>query len=134
MKKLWKMAGLNRSDLVFLAFVLAMIAALYGILWYFRAGEQETAKVAVVRYRDEEVMRLDLTVDGTYTYEATLGTVTIEVKDGAVRVEKETSPYHYCSLQGWVKESAVPIVCLPNDLMITIEGASGEGGNDVDIR
>lgn len=132
MKNLWKYARMNKHDLIFLVIVCMMTVLLYGGLALFRMRDAGGDKVAVVRYRNEEVMRLDLTKDGVYTFEATLGTVTIEVEDGAVRVEKETSPYHYCSLRGWVKQTADPIVCLPNELVITIEGA--DEGNDINLR
>ena len=132
MKTLWKYAKMNRHDVILLGIVALCAALIYAGLFIFRAQNSPKEKVAVVRYQNREVMRIDLSKDGVYTTEATLGTVTIEVKDGAVRVEKETSPYHYCSLRGWVKQTADPIVCLPNELVITIEGA--DDGNDINLR
>ena len=46
----------------------------------------------------------------------------IEIKDSKVRVKKEESPLHYCSIQGWVDSVAKPIVCLPNSVIVTIVG------------
>ena len=45
-------------------------------------------KEVVVEYQNEEVLRKDLSENATYTLNATLGDVKIEVKDNAVRVEK----------------------------------------------
>lgn len=87
-------------------------------------------KEVVVEYQNEEVLRKDLSENATYTLNATLGDVIIEVKDNAVRVEKETSPYHLCSIQGWVNNVNQPIICLPNEMIIQIE-ASDET-NEVD--
>lgn len=66
---------------------------------------KEAGDIAVVRYRNEEVLRLDLHQNGIYHVKGTNGTVAIEVKDGAVAVIEENSPYHLCSLQGFVFQS-----------------------------
>ena len=55
------------------------------------------------------------------------------MKDGKVRVEKENSPYHYCSIQGYVSDPATPIICLPNEVVVQIEGG-GEGAVDTQIQ
>ena len=57
----------------------------------------------------------------------------VEVNEGRVRVEKETSPYHYCSIQGYVSDPSTPIICLPNEVVVTIEG-SEEGAVDTQIQ
>lgn len=76
--------------------------------------------------RNEEIMRIDLSQDGDYDVDGTLGNVHISVKDGSVAVTQENSPNHYCSMQGYVDSVNTPIVCLPNDTVITIEGADEE--------
>ncbi len=71
-------------------------------------------------------LSLDEDVTKVYTkedYPIFLGDITLEVIDGRVRVEKETSPLHYCSIQGWVKEPGMPIICAPNYFMVVIEDA-----------
>lgn len=83
-------------------------------------------EVAVVKVQNEEVMRVDLSEDNVYTVQGTNGPITIEVKDGAIRVTQETSLHHYCSIQGFVNSSNTPIVCLPNETVITIEGKDGQ--------
>lgn len=80
----------------------------------------------VVKIRNEEIMRIDLSQDGDYDVDGTLGNVHISVKDGSVAVTQENSPNHYCSMQGYVDSVNTPIVCLPNDTVITIEGADEE--------
>jgi len=56
-------------------------------------------------------------------YPVFLGDITLEISGGKVRVEKETSPLHYCSIQGWVGTPGLPIVCAPNYFMVVIETA-----------
>lgn len=83
---------------------------------------QKQAAVAVVKVRNEEKLRLNLAENGTWTVKGTLGDVVIEVEDGAVRVTQENSPNHYCSRQGFVSNVNQPIVCLPNETVVVIEG------------
>lgn len=114
---------MNRYDKALIIFILISSVVLYGSMeWFVRASTNDKV-VAVVSYREEEVLRIDMSVDDTYIVEGTLGDVFIEVKDKALRVEKETSPYHICSIQGWVEFANVPIVCLPNHIVIMIENA-----------
>ncbi|WP_363171915.1 NusG domain II-containing protein [uncultured Dubosiella sp.] len=112
--------------LIVTVMILALVMIVPVVLW--PAG----AKTAVVKVRSDEVLRIDLSRDGEYTVDGTLGDVKIEVKDQAVRVEQENSSHHYCSMQGFVDSPNTPIVCLPNDTVITIEGE--QDGEDVQIQ
>nr|WP_242745716.1 NusG domain II-containing protein [Allobaculum sp. Allo2] len=47
-------------------------------------------------------------------------------KNGKAAVTQENSPHHYCSRQGYVDSPAVPIVCLPNETIVTIEGSEAQ--------
>jgi len=123
-----KYFSLNKADICEIVLIILISAFLWCFL-FFNVSNKESS-IAVVQYQNKEVLRIDLTVDATYEYEATLGTVYIEVKDGAIRVEKENSPHHYCSLQGWVDNANAVIVCLPNELVITLSGQ----GNDINLR
>lgn len=115
---------MNRYDKSLIVFILISSIVLYASMeWFVRASTSDKV-VAVVTYREEEVLRIDMSIDDNYVVEGTLGDVFIEVKNKALRVEKETSPYHICSIQGWVEFANVPIVCLPNHIVIIIENAS----------
>ena len=50
------------------------------------------------------------------------GSNTITVENGAVCVSHASCPDQVCVGQGWVNSGAVPIVCLPNQLVIQIKG------------
>lgn len=51
------------------------------------------------------------------------GEMNIEIKDKKVRVEKEESPLHVCSKQGWISIPNMPITCAPNAVVIIIESS-----------
>ena len=112
---------MNKADKVFILIVAVCACLLYvPLLWsaYRDAGRE---KEVVVSYKDQEILRKDLKINDVYTVKGTLGDVQVEVKDKRVRVEKENSPYHLCSIQGWVEDANRPIVCLPNNIVVQIE-------------
>lgn len=125
---------MNKADKIFLAIILVLSVALYGSIQFLVSAATSDLKVAVVTYKDREVLRIDMSVDNTYTVDGTLGDVIIEVKDNKIRVQEETSPYNICSIQGWVEYARVPIVCLPNHIMILIESAVNQDDEDITIR
>ena len=52
------------------------------------------------------------------------------VEGGRVRVSQADCPDQVCVNQGWISDGTVPIVCLPNQLIVQIEG----GGNQLDAQ
>jgi hypothetical protein len=125
---------MNKADKIFLAILLVVSIALYGSIRWLVSASTSDQKVAVVTYKDKEVLRIDMKNDGTYTVDGTLGDVIIEVKDNKIRVQEETSPYNICSIQGWVEYARVPIVCLPNHVMILIQAAQNDDDEDITVR
>lgn len=104
--------------------VVLMLVSIFLIVPLFNNAPQ--TKVAKVYVKDEEVLSIDLSQDATYEVQGTNGEVIIEVKEGAVAVTQENSPHHLCSKQGYVDQTNVPIVCLPNETVVQIEGEAQE--------
>ena len=50
--------------------------------------------------------------------------VHIEAKHNAIRVKESTCPHQYCVHTGWISDAGRSIICVPYELVITIEGAS----------
>lgn len=83
--------------------------------------------VASVYLDGECVHSVDLSADfEPYTFTVS-GVVenTISVEHGRICVLHSTCPDQVCVNQGWISNSVVPVVCLPNSLVIKIEGGSG---------
>lgn len=99
--------------------VLLMVTSL--LLFIPILNNAPASNTAVVTVSNEEVLRIDLSQNKEYEVNGTNGKVHIEVKDNQVRVTQENSPQHICSKQGFVSDPNVPIVCLPNDTVVTIE-------------
>lgn len=50
----------------------------------------------------------------------------IEIKDGRVRMLRATCRDKICVKQGWIKNSGEAIICVPNRVIIRIEGIKGD--------
>ena len=59
-----------------------------------------------------------------------LGLNVVEVEPGRVSISKSDCPDGICVRQGWISGGLVPIVCLPNRVIITLDG----GDSDVDAE
>ena len=66
----------------------------------------------------------------TFTVEGPAGTNTVQVEPGRIRVSAADCPDQVCVHQGWISTGVVPIVCLPNRLVIQIEDASPDRNPD----
>ena len=93
---------------------------------------QKVNPVARITLDGELVKEVDLCqVDVPYTFilEGKAGlTNTIRVEAGKIRVEAASCPDQVCVHQGFISNGTVPIVCLPNQLIIEITG----GGTSLD--
>lgn len=125
---------MNKADKILIGFIVLCAILFYVPLFYYDIHNQGKPKEVVVSLKNEEILREDMNEDKDYQVEGTLGPVDIEVKGGAVRVEKENSPYHLCSIQGWVEEANRPIICLPNNIVVQIESVDNEAEVDTVIQ
>ena len=60
----------------------------------------------------------------------THGNNIISVEQGRIRVFAASCPDLICVRQGWVSNGLVPIVCLPNRLVITLDDGNNDKGVD----
>jgi hypothetical protein len=127
------MKHLNRFDQWLVIILIVGSTLLYGSISWLINASSSGQRIAIVSYRDQEILRIDMSIDANYVVQGTLGEVFIEVKDQSIRVEKETSPLNICSIQGWVSSSLVPITCLPNHILIVIV-APKEGDIDFEVK
>lgn len=125
---------MNKADKIFIGIVIVVVCLLYIPSLWNAYQNQGKPKTAVVSYKNEVVLRADMSIDKTYVVQGSLGDVDIEVKDQKVRVEKENSPYHLCSIQGWVSDANTPIVCLPNNIVVVIETKDSQDDLDTVIQ
>lgn len=105
----------------------AAIGSVAAALWLFFGKTSGT--VANV-YQDGVCIRsIDLgalTEPETFTVSGPAGTNTIEAESGRIRVAHADCPDQVCVAMGWRSDGAVPIVCLPNKLVIRIEKTAAD--------
>ncbi len=96
---------------------------------------KERGTIARVTFNGNVLSEIDLSaVDSPSSFIVTgeAGSNTIAVEQGRIRVTEADCPDQVCVNQGWISDSALPIVCLPNKLVIEIIG--GEGDLDVAVK
>ena len=111
--------------------LIIILVAVAGIFLTVRGLGQKGSRVVVnavgVKYE------YSAELDGTYSVPGELGPTTVEIKDGRVRITDSPCPNKTCISQGWHN----PLVCLPNKVMITVEGENsvkaGQGRGEVQL-
>jgi hypothetical protein len=119
-KKLYK---LNVTDVV--AALLVMCVSIMPLLSFGKTN-LKTAKTADVYMSGKLVAKLSLGRDIVYK----IKNMEIEVSKGRVRVEKSDCPRQICVHQGWISAPSQTLVCVPNKMLVEIEGSGGSGGYD----
>lgn len=128
---------LNKWDIAIIILTVVFSVGLYFSLNLFVDNDATTAHVY---YNNELVASLDLKINENLLLEKSkypdlLADLEVEVKDGKVRISKETSPNNICSKQGWTDTTTKPLVCLPNKVYVQIESAAqANSGEDVVIQ
>ena len=105
--------------------VLLLLAGIAGSLWMMRP--QERMQVEIVQ--DGAVLyRLDLSQEENRTFpvEYEGRTNLIEIQNHQIRVLEAECPDQTCVHMDWLGDNGLPIVCLPNHLVIQFVQESAE--------
>lgn len=81
--------------------------------------------IAELRVDGELIRSIDLSaVAAPYEFEVDCGSGsnTVRAEHGAISIVRADCPDQVCVRQGTIEDSALPIVCLPHKLVITIVG------------
>lgn len=118
---------MNRSGKILLFLLLAAVVLSAGFI--LTKKEEPSAPVARIT-RDGELLReipLDEVKESySFVVEDELGSNTILVEPGRIRVSEADCPDQVCVNQGFISDGTVPVVCLPHKLMIEIVGGGSE--------
>lgn len=116
---------MKNRRLLIAAVVLLLLAGIAGSLWVMRP--QERMQVEIVQ--DGAVLyRLDLSQEDSHTFpvEYEGRTNLIEIQNHQIRVLEAECPDQTCVHMDWLGSNGLPIVCLPNHLVIQFAQASAE--------
>lgn len=100
------------------------------------SNDNKNINIAIVKYKGKEIMTVDMNKDQKIIlkkkkYNLLLDDMIIEVKNKKIAVIKEKSPYHYCSLMGYVFEKNKVIICQPNHIIIILDN---NNKTDIDVE
>lgn len=109
---------INKNDIV-LIIILVTISILS--IMFLNIKKEDNLK-ANVYYNNELILTIDLRKDNIYKVDGYNGKVTIKVKNKKIKVINENSPLHLCSKIGYISKSHETIICLPNKIVIEIDG------------
>ena len=112
-----------------IAICIAAVSAALVILAFTISSSAESTYVSVTA--DSLESSYSLTDDRTVNISSCGYDLTLEIKDGAVRVSDCSCPDKICVSTGWIKDSSKIIVCTPAKAVIRIENSGGE--TDVDF-
>ncbi|MDI6870143.1 MAG: NusG domain II-containing protein [Bacillota bacterium] len=117
--------------------ILALLAAGAAGLWLVRGVPGNAAAAgrwARVEVDGRTVARVPLDGPRQEWVQGRWGKVLLEADTGRIRVKDEQPlcPRRICLSTGWVSRPGQPIVCVPNHLVVRVEGGSpaGEGSYD----
>jgi len=77
-------------------------------------------------HNDNQIEHLLLKKDQVLSLEPHGIHMLIESKDNSIRVKRSDCPQQICVKKGWTQFSNDPIICVPNHIMIIIEGGEAQ--------
>lgn len=105
--------------------ILIFVLGVAGCLFVVFSPARNTVNIV----RDGEVLYsfdLTKTEDTTFDIYYKDSKNTIEIKDGKIRISEAECPDKTCVKSGWLSSSAMPVVCLPNHLVIEFANNNSE--------
>jgi len=122
----WRLTPFDRKLLIIVAL---LVASSFLVL----LGQTAGGKV-VVSLDDKVVFVAPLNKDRRVELEGPLGMTVLEIKDGAARIISSPCTKKICIHMGEVRHSGDLLACIPNHLVINIEGdKDGEDDGDYDF-
>ena len=105
-------------DLVLIAALLSVFLSVFFLVY----KKSDTGAVARVYIENDVVAEYSLLIDGEY--ELNGGTNVLKIEDGKAFMLYADCPDGWCKHQGKIYLSGERITCLPNKVMIMIEGGA----------
>ena len=119
LKKFW-------IDIVVVSSLLVLTGVTFTVVYFPRNSESLIANVYLKKEKIHTINLSGLDDDNPIIYivEVPDGYVNIEAKHNAIRVKESTCPHQYCVHAGWISQQGQSIICVPYELIISIEGYS----------
>ena len=108
----------HKRDLILIGILLLAASALFFLFTEKQAGEEGAA--AVVTVDGTEIARYPLNRNGTFVLNG--GSNTLVIENGEAWISEANCPDKLCMGFGKISKKGEIIVCLPNRLIVVIEG------------
>ncbi|MFQ5444016.1 MAG: NusG domain II-containing protein [Nitrospinales bacterium] len=118
-----KKINLTRWDKILIAALLVVNGLLF-LQMDFSASQGEWV---VIESNQQEVQRLPLMTNQVVHVEGRLGHLEVEIRDGKARVTRSSCPNQVCVKSGAIQYADRLIACVPNRVVIRIEGRRQRG-------
>jgi hypothetical protein len=119
MKSLKELTVIQKRELILVVAILVISGLLSGI---FYARNRKPAEEVVVTVDGKIVATLDLHKNTDMVIDGYGGTDHLIIKDGYASITEASCPDKVCVRTGKIHRSGELIVCLPNRVVVTIEG------------
>ena len=110
------------GDLILILILLGFSAAFVIMTPNSYAGNRHV----VVKVAGKSVLELPLESNTTRTVTGPRGETVIVIEDGKARILKSACPNHLCMNMGSISLPGEIIVCVPNQVIVSIKGATGK--------
>ena len=115
-------------DLILVAVLLVAALALFFVMRSLQARDTGTGAQAVVTVEGREIGRYPLKKNGTFPLNG--GTNILVVENGEAWVSEANCPDKVCMGMGKISRNGEFIACLPNRLLVVVEGATEDSPVD----
>jgi hypothetical protein len=111
-------SGIRAADIFLIILLLAL-----SIFGFYRArATSRQGSIYRIELEGEVTYRLPLAADTLICLAGRTGPISIRVHGGKVRVLKTSCPLEICKRTGWIDKPGEAIICVPNRMVLTIEG------------
>ena len=113
----------NRGDKILLVLLVLFNA---GLFYYFGAGFNQGDWV-IIKVAEKQVARFPLMTDRVIQVQGPLGTTEVEINQGRARIVRSPCKLKICIKSGYIQYADRLSACLPNKVVVRIEGESQRG-------
>lgn len=117
--------------------ILLLAAVCAAVIFFLYRESHNASRLTAEIYQNGELIKSipldDVTAPYTFTITGDNGcTNEIEVRPGSIGIRSASCPDKLCVRQGFIKNTLLPITCLPNHLVIRLsEDGAGDQGPDI---
>ena len=107
--------------------LIGSLLILSGLSLFALAAFRSVGQTVVVEQDGSVVARRPMAVEDTLRVAGPLGVTTIEIAKGRARVLDSPCPHRLCVKAGAIGKAGELVVCVPNRVVVRVEGASRKG-------